>query len=69
VIEQVFDTRVDSPELLGSLGTLSAFYVENDAAGRRRLRATIEEQGRNINEDFVGAAEQVTQASTGPMLL
>ncbi len=69
MIEQVFDTRVDSPELLGSLGTLSAFYVENDAAGRRRLRATIEEQGRNINEDFLGAAEQVTQARTGPMLL
>jgi hypothetical protein len=59
----VFDTRTESPEILGSLGTLSAFYADNTAVERRRLRAKIEEQGRSINEQFLAAAEEVTQAS------
>ena len=64
----MFDTRVESPDLLGSLGTLSAFYSNNSAAERRRLRATIEEQGRNVNEQFLAAAEVVTQASASALL-
>ena len=63
LMRQVFDTRTESPEILGSLGTLSAFYADNTAAERRRLRATIERQGRQINEQYLAAAEEVTQAS------
>ena len=59
----MFDARTDSPEILGSLGTLSTFYTDNTAAERRRLRATVEKQGRNINEQFLAAAEEVMQAS------
>ena len=37
--------------------------------GRRRLRADIEKQGRNISEDFLAAAETVTAVHIRPYTL
>ena len=56
----MLDTKTESPEILSSLSTLSAFYADNSAVERRLLRAKIEKQGRNISEDFLAAAETVT---------
>lgn len=62
----MLDTRTESPEILSSLSTLSAFYEANSAAERRQLRANIEKQGRHISEDFLAAAETVTAVRMGP---
>ena len=57
------ETRTEAPEVVGSLGTLSGFYTDNSAAARRRLRGTIENQGVQVNQEFLGAAQSVIQAS------
>lgn len=53
------ETRVEAPEVVGSLSTLSTFFSENTPAARRRLRSTIENQGVRVNEEFLAAAEGV----------
>lgn len=53
------EMRTETPEVVGSLATLSGFYSENSPAARRRLRSTIENQGVHINEEFLDAAQSV----------
>lgn len=62
----MLDTKTESPEILSSLSTMSAFYENNSAAERRQLRAKIEKQGRHISEDFLAAAETVTAVRSAP---
>ena len=56
----MLDTKTEAPEILSSLRSLSTFYDQNSPAERRKLRATIEQQGRSINDEFLAAAESVT---------
>ncbi len=56
------DTRTEAPEIATSLSTLSTFYDENTASSRRHLRSTIENQGLQVNEDFLAAAQGVITA-------
>jgi hypothetical protein len=66
---QILETRTESPELLGALATLSAFYDDNSADARRRLRTTIEQRGLAVNEQFLVAAEAVIQVQSASTLL
>ena len=59
----MLETRTEAPEVAGALATLSELYPDNTAAGRRRLRSTIETEGVRVNEQFLGAAQSVIQAS------
>ncbi|PSC76084.1 Conserved oligomeric Golgi complex subunit 6 [Micractinium conductrix] len=58
-VKKIMETRVEAPEVVGSLSTLSTFFSENTPAARRRLRSTIENQGVRVNEEFLAAAEGV----------
>ncbi|EPS73061.1 hypothetical protein M569_01689 [Genlisea aurea] len=60
-LKKVLDTRTDTPDLLSSLNTLSKFYTENTAHGRRNLRSTIEKRGLSINEEFLAASSSAQQ--------
>lgn len=53
--------KTETPELVGSLATLSEIYPENSATARRYLRSTIEGSGVKINEEFLKAADTVIQ--------
>ncbi|XP_051137296.1 conserved oligomeric Golgi complex subunit 6 [Andrographis paniculata] len=61
-LKKVLETRTDAPDLLTSLNTLSEFYSENTAHGRRNLRSTIEKRGLSINEEFLAASASAQQA-------
>ncbi|MCD7451000.1 Golgi transport complex subunit 6 [Datura stramonium] len=52
-LKKVLETRTDTPDLLASLNTLSAFYTENTPHSRRNLRSTIEKRSLSINEEFL----------------
>ncbi len=60
---QILDTRTEAPDILGSLETLSTFYIENTPTARRQLRSTIENEGVKINEDFLATAAKVIEVS------
>eukprot|EP00897_Mesotaenium_endlicherianum_P007060 jgi/Mesen1/6382/ME000329S05549 len=61
-LKKVLETRTDSPELLASLSTLSAFYSDNSLQARRNLRKTIERRGLSINEEFLESSEAAQKA-------
>lgn len=58
---QTLEMRTESPEILGSLATLSSFYEDNTPAARRQLCATIEKQGLSITQQYLQSAEHVVQ--------
>jgi Conserved oligomeric complex COG6 len=68
-ILQILETRTESPELQGSLSTLSTFYAVNSLAERRQLRATIEKQGLAVNEDFLAAAGSVISVCSPSLIV
>ncbi|CAO2834078.1 unnamed protein product [Amaranthus hypochondriacus] len=61
-LKKVLDSRIDSPELLSSLSTLSTFYTDNSPQARRNLRSTIEKRSLSINHDFLTASHSAQQA-------
>lgn len=61
-LKKVLESRIDSPELLSSLSTLSSFYTENSPHARRNLRSTIEKRSLSINHDFLSASDAAEQA-------
>ncbi|XP_047325416.1 conserved oligomeric Golgi complex subunit 6-like [Impatiens glandulifera] len=61
-LKKVLETRTDSPDLLSSLNTLSAFYTENSSNDRRNLRSTIEKRALFINQEFLQASDAAQQA-------
>lgn len=60
--QQILDTKVDSPELLSSFGTLAEVHPENSVAARRGLRATVERRGLAIHREFLQGAQAVVDA-------
>jgi hypothetical protein len=58
---QILEIKTESQDLIAALNTLSAAYPDNTPAARRHLRSTIEERGLAINQQFLAAAEGVTQ--------
>ena len=58
---QILEMRTESPEILGSLATMSTFYEDNTPAARRQLCATIEKQGLSITQQYLQSAEHVVQ--------
>ena len=58
---QILEMRTESPEILGSLATMSNFYEDNTPAARRQLCATIEKQGLSITQQYLQSAEHVVQ--------
>lgn len=63
-LKKVLECRTDSPDLVGSLNTLSTFYSENTAQARRNLRSTIEHRSLQINLDFLQASRAAQQVCT-----
>uniref|UniRef100_A0A061SD29 Conserved oligomeric Golgi complex subunit 6 n=1 Tax=Tetraselmis sp. GSL018 TaxID=582737 RepID=A0A061SD29_9CHLO len=61
-VKKILETKVDSPELLSSLATLSEIHPSNTPAARRRLRATIEKQGLDVAKSFLSDASSVIDA-------
>uniref|UniRef100_A0A7N0T243 Conserved oligomeric Golgi complex subunit 6 n=1 Tax=Kalanchoe fedtschenkoi TaxID=63787 RepID=A0A7N0T243_KALFE len=61
-LKKVLDSRIDSPDLLSSLNTLSDFYSENTPQARRNLRSTIEKRSLSINNEFLLASDSAQQA-------
>eukprot|EP00884_Botryococcus_braunii_P006046 jgi/Botrbrau1/15442/Bobra.43_2s0067.1 len=61
-VKKILELRTESPELLGALATLSAFYSDNSADERRRLRSSIEQRALSVNEHFLSAAEAIIKA-------
>ncbi|XP_019153260.1 PREDICTED: conserved oligomeric Golgi complex subunit 6 [Ipomoea nil] len=61
-LKKVLETRTDTPDLLASLNTLSTFYTENTAHGRRNLRSTIEKRALSINQEFLLASSSAQKA-------
>ncbi|KMS97540.1 hypothetical protein BVRB_5g126010 [Beta vulgaris subsp. vulgaris] len=61
-LKKVLESRIDSPELLSSLSTLSTFYTDNSSHARRNLRSTIEKRSLSINHDFLTASDAAQQA-------
>ncbi|PKI57249.1 hypothetical protein CRG98_022346 [Punica granatum] len=55
-LKKVLESRTDTPEVLGSLNTLSTFYTDNTPQARRNLRSTIEKRSLDINEEFLQAS-------------
>lgn len=55
-LKKVLESRIDTPDLLSSLNTLSSFYDENTPQARRNLRSTIEKRSLSINHEFVDAS-------------
>lgn len=60
-LKKVLETRLDSPEILSSLSTLSSFYTDNSPQARRNLRSTIEKRSLDINHDFLSASDVAQQ--------
>lgn len=58
-LKKVLESRTDTPEVLGSLNTLSTFYSDNTPQARRNLRSTIEKRGLGINREFLQASDTV----------
>nr|ATB19476.1 putative COG7 [Callitropsis funebris] len=61
-LKKVLESRTDSPDLLASLNTLSAFYTNNTQQARRNLRSTIEKRALAINDEFLAASESAQKA-------
>lgn len=61
-LKKVLESRTDTPDVLGSLNTLSTFYTDNTAQNRRNLRSTIEKRSLSINIDFLRASDTAQQA-------
>jgi hypothetical protein len=55
-LKKVLESRIDTPDLLSSLNTLSSFYDENTPQARRNLRSTIEKRSLSINHEFLDAS-------------
>jgi len=64
-VKKILDTKVDSPELLASFGTLAEVHPENSASARRGLRATVERRGLAIHQEFLAGAAAVVDALAG----
>lgn len=56
-LKKVLESRIDTPDLLSSLNTLSSFYDENTPQARRNLRSTIEKRSLSINHEFLDASQ------------
>lgn len=56
-LKKVLESRIDSPDLLSSLSTLSTFYTDNSSQSRRNLRSTIEKRSLSINQEFLRASD------------
>ncbi|ETO25023.1 hypothetical protein RFI_12122 [Reticulomyxa filosa] len=52
-VNRILSERVETPELMTTLQTLSNFYGENTRENRHNLRSVLERQGHRINEEFV----------------
>ena len=61
-LKMVLECRMDSPDLLSSLNTLSSFYTENTPQSRRNLRYTIETRTLDINREFLRASDPAQRA-------
>lgn len=61
-LKKVLESRIDSPEHLSSLTTLSTFYTDNSPQARRNLRSTIEKRSLSINQEFLQASNAAQQA-------
>lgn len=61
-LKKVLECRTDSPDLVASLNTLSAFYNENTPQSRRHLRSTIEDRSLHLNHEFLQASHTAQQA-------
>lgn len=55
-LKKVLESRIDTPDLLSSLNTLSSFYDDNTPQARRNLRSTIEKRSLSINHEFLDAS-------------
>ncbi|KAE9606951.1 hypothetical protein Lal_00025871 [Lupinus albus] len=55
-LKKVLESRIDTPDLLSSLNTLSSFYDENTPQSRRNLRSNIEKRALSINREFIDAS-------------
>ncbi|KAG4993744.1 hypothetical protein JHK86_030571 [Glycine max] len=55
-LKKVLESRIDTPDLLSSLNTLSSFYDDNTPQARRNLRSTIEKRALSINREFLDAS-------------
>lgn len=55
-LKKVLESRIDTPDLLSSLNTLSSFYDDNTPQARRNLRSTIERRALSINHEFLDAS-------------
>lgn len=60
-LKKVLESRTDTPDVLGSLHTLSAFYSDNTPQARRNLRSTVEKRGLEINREFLHASNTAQQ--------
>lgn len=60
-LKKVLESRTDTPDVLGSLNTLSSFYTDNSPQNRRNLRSTIEKRSLSINIDFLRASDTAQQ--------
>ena len=56
-LKKVLECRMDSPDLLSSLNTLSSFYTENTPQSRRNLGYTIDTRALDINLEFLRASD------------
>jgi transcription termination factor Rho len=62
-LKKVLEFRTDSPDLVASLNTLSAFYNENTPQSRRHLRSTIEDRSLHLNHEFLQASHTAQQVN------
>ena len=60
-LKKVLETRIDPPDLLSSLNTLSSFYTDNTPLAHRNLRSTIEKCSIQINHEFLLASNTAQQ--------
>lgn len=68
-LKKVLESRTDTPEVLGSLNTLSTFYTDNNPQNRRNLRSTIEKRSLSINIEFLRASDTAQQVLPVPIQL
>ncbi|KAI4372162.1 hypothetical protein MLD38_010432 [Melastoma candidum] len=61
-LKKVLDSRTHTPEILGSLDALSAFYTFNTLRSRRNLRSTIEKRALAIDQEFLLASDAALRA-------
>ncbi|KAK3435184.1 conserved oligomeric Golgi complex subunit 6 [Eucalyptus grandis] len=61
-LKKVLESRTDTPDVLGSLNTLSTFYADNTPQARRNLRSAIEKRGLDINREFLQASDTAQRA-------